>query len=95
MKRVCLFDNRIIQQVMSKIISSPRDNSLCAFINSVPQVVCILQGGLQLVLNVAHCIEVQKQPATLSHVVQLTKMSAHVKDGADKHGIVLTDFTIQ
>ena len=43
---------------MCEIVSNPRNNSLYAFINSVRQVACIPQGGLQLVLKVAHCMEV-------------------------------------
>ena len=52
MKRRCLFDNQMIRQ----IVSSPRSNSLYALINSVRQVGCILQGGLQLVLKVANIL---------------------------------------
>ena len=58
MRRHCLFYNRIMWWVMCEIVSSPRNNSLFAFINSARQVACILQGGLQLVLKVAHCMEV-------------------------------------
>ena len=43
---------------MCEIVSRPRNNSLYAFINSVRQVACNLQDGLQLVFKVAHCMEV-------------------------------------
>ena len=43
---------------MCEIGSSPRNNSLYAFINSVRHVACNLQDGLQLVLQLAHYMEV-------------------------------------
>ena len=43
---------------MCEIVSSPRNNSLYAFINSVRRVACNLQDGLQQVLKVAHYMKV-------------------------------------
>ena len=68
---------------MCKIVSSARNNALYAFINSVRQVACVLQGSLQLALKMAHCMEVlclhRRVRVKINCVSWIETVSEHVK----------------